>query len=81
MRFNTLTANVCGSLVYSTGTETGLCCKKLMRLVGISSWSIRWILLIFLRYLRTASRHCDVKAFGFPAQMTEKVTAWNERKS
>lgn len=38
-----------------------------MRLGGISSWSIQWILSIFLRYLRTASRHCDVNALGFPA--------------
>lgn len=41
-----------------------------MRLDGISSWWMQWILLIFLRYLRTASRHCDVNAFGFPEDTT-----------
>lgn len=54
------------TLSYSTVTGTGLYCKKLMRLVGISSCSTQWILLIFLRYLRMARRHCEVKAFGFP---------------
>lgn len=67
------------SLSYRTVTGTGLYCKKLMRLVGISSWSMQWILLIFLRYLRTASRHCEVKAFGFPGETgneRKKVIAW-----
>lgn len=41
-----------------------------MRLDGMSSWSIQWILLIFLRYVRTASRHCDVNDFGVPEDTT-----------
>lgn len=44
-----------------------------MRLGGISSWSMQLILSIFLRYLRTASRHTDVNALGFPAHRQATV--------